>query len=93
MINKKELIRKVAFHSGETMGTTEKVLDTLTDVIVESLEAGDEVKLPGLVKFVFHESDEKMQYSPQKGKKIKLRPRKKVKAKTLSKLKDIDLFK
>lgn len=66
-MNKKELIAKVSKNSGFTQKDIAAVIDVLTDVVIETVAGGDDVKIAGLGTFTVAQRAERTGRNPQTG--------------------------
>jgi len=67
VVNKKELIEKIAEKSGLKKSEAEKALKAFEDSIVEALKEGDKVTLVGFGTFSVSERKERKGRNPQSG--------------------------
>jgi DNA-binding protein HU-beta len=72
IMNKAELIEKVAAEVGTTKAQAEKLLDCTLDVVKKAVKKGDEVKLVGFGTFVKAKRKARTGRNPQTGKAIKI---------------------
>ena len=85
-MNKKELIKKIETKTNLSQKDIRACLDILSEIIVESLKIGEEVKLSNLGKFYIKENKERNVYNPSTNKVMLIEPRKKANFKTSSSL-------
>lgn len=64
-MNKKALVDAVAKKTGETMKLTEEFINAFVDVVEESLEKGEEVRLVGFGTFKVHSKKERKGINPK----------------------------
>lgn len=69
-MNKIELIKKVSANSGINQKHTKEVIETMIELIKNSLKSGEEVKLIGFGKFEAKRRNEKITLNPQTKKKM-----------------------
>lgn len=86
-MNKAELITASAHRSRFWTKDTELIINTMLEIIVERLHAGESVSLPGFGTFSVHERAARTINSPIIGKPVDVPARKIVKFITGSKLK------
>ena len=72
IMNKAELIEKIASEVGMTKAQTEKMLDCTLDTIKKCVKKGDECKLVGFGTFVKAKRKARTGRNPQTGKTIKI---------------------
>lgn len=72
VMNKSELIEKIAGDTGLTKAQIEKTLDATMDTIKKSVKKGDEVKLVGFGTFTKAKRKARTGRNPQTGKAIKI---------------------
>ena len=72
IMNKAQLIEKIANHTDSTKAQTERYLDATVDIIRKSVKKGDEVKLVGFGTFTKTKRKARMGRNPQTGKAIKI---------------------
>lgn len=90
-VNRKELARRIAHRGGFNIGDVEKVLEIFEDVIVDTLNEGDSVKLGKLLKIFLEELPEKNAFDGL-NKRYFIREAKRVpKVKLLTRLSNIEL--
>ena len=70
-----------------TLKETEAYLNAIRDAVIEAMQAGEEVAIPGFVKFSVADQNARIARNPQTGKEINVPAKKKVKVKILEKLK------
>lgn len=66
-MNKQELIASMAANSDLTKVQAAVALEAFLDTVVETLKAGDDVKMPGFGSFMVSRSEAKMGRNPQTG--------------------------
>lgn len=71
-LNRTELIAKVAEKAGLSKTDSDKALSALQDVLVESLEAGDAVKITGLMAIERTERAARKGRNPRTGEEIEI---------------------
>ncbi|MCI1676359.1 MAG: HU family DNA-binding protein [Ancrocorticia sp.] len=71
-LNRTELIAKVAEKAGLTKTESDKALSALQDVLVESLEAGETVKITGLMAIERTERAARKGRNPRTGEEIEI---------------------
>lgn len=81
-MNKKELIKKIKNKSSLSQKNIRDCLDILSEIIVEALKTGEEVKIKNFGKFYIKESKERNMYNPSVNKITLIQPRKKADFKT-----------
>lgn len=69
-MNKTELIKVVASHTGTSRVTAENVINQMLDEIKWALQAGDKVQLPGFGTFEVSERGAREGRNPQTGEKM-----------------------
>ena len=87
-MNKKELIAKIAEKMETTKKTAGECLDTITEVIMEVLAEGEEVKISGFGTFSVTERAPREGRNPATGETIQISAKKSPKFKAAKALKD-----
>lgn len=88
-MNKAELVKAVAAHSGiEMKGVTENVIESLGTIVQQALANGEEVTLPGLGKISVTERAARTGRNPQTGEEIQIAARRAPKFSASKALKD-----
>lgn len=88
-MNKTELITAMAEKTGMTKKDTEAALKAFTDVVEETLVAGDKVSLVGFGTFEVRDRAARTGRNPQTGEEIEISASKAPKFKASGKLKEI----
>ena len=88
VMNKGDLVEKVAQDCEISKAAAEKAFNSVMDAISEAVSAGDKVTLIGFGTFSVSERAAREGRNPQTGKKIKIPAKKVVKFKAGSKLTD-----
>jgi DNA-binding protein HU-beta len=78
-IGKQELIRRIATKAGKSAKETTDLVNVTLDVVRESLEGGDDVRLVGFGAFTVRETAARVGVNPQTRAKIQVPARKRVK--------------
>jgi DNA-binding protein HU-beta len=78
-IGKQELIRHIAAKAGKSAKETTDLVNATLDVVRESLEKGDDVRLVGFGAFTVRETAARVGVNPQTRAKIQVPARKRVK--------------
>lgn len=81
MLGKKELINRIAERGEFTKGSTEKFIDTLSEVVIDALENGEEVKVGKIATFKAVEVEEAGRRNPRTGEDIIVEAHRKIKTK------------
>lgn len=76
-MNKLELVQAVAAKTGQTKRASEEMLDTILDIIKDSVSDGDKVTLVGFGTFAMLERSARQGRNPRTGQAIQI-PAKKV---------------
>lgn len=87
-MNKTELIKATAKKAEKTIGVTGEVFAALQEVIVETLKAGEDIKVPGLGSLTVKDVPERTGRNPLTGSAIVTPAHKTVKAKLAPAVKD-----
>lgn len=87
-MNKTELIKATAKKAEKTIGVTGEVFAALQEVIVETLKAGEDIKVPGLGNLVVKDVPERKAHNPANGNEIVVPAHKTVKAKLAPAVRD-----
>lgn len=80
-MNKKEIIEKLAFRTGQTQAQAKKSLESLIDLITDTLQNGEKVTLVGFGTFDVHHVSGRTGRNPQTGQPMQIKPKKKVRFK------------
>jgi DNA-binding protein HU-beta len=75
-MNKQELVDKVAKKAEVSKKDTQTVIDTISEVIIETVKKGDKVTLVGFGSFSSIKRAARKGRNPQTGKEIKIAARK-----------------
>lgn len=70
-----------------TMRETEAYIEAIRDAVIEAMQDGDEIAIPGFVKFSVADQKERVSRNPRTGELVNVPAKKKVKVKILEKLK------
>lgn len=76
-MNKNELVRAVASNTGETISKTETIIDATLDTVVDTLSAGENVKLIGFGQFSVKERAARLGRNPKTNEEIHIPPTRK----------------
>jgi integration host factor subunit alpha len=87
-LTKSDIANVVSDRVGNTKKQSSKMLDSLFELIKQSLEDGEDVLISGFGKFTVKEKRERKGRNPQTGEPIKLPARKVVTFKCSGKLRD-----
>ena len=87
-MTKTELIKATAKKAEKTIGVTSEVFAALQEVIVETLKAGEDIKVPGLGNLLVKDVPERKNKNLQTGEDIITPAHKTVKAKLAPAVKD-----
>jgi DNA-binding protein HU-beta len=72
-MNKSDFIEKIAARTGSSRGDAEKFVNAFTDVVSESLKAGEDIALTGFGVFTVSDRAARTGVNPQKpGEKIQI---------------------
>ena len=93
MYNKQDIVKRMSKRIGKSQKEVKEVIDAYIDEILMALAEGEEVKIPGIVKLIFKETPKTKRFCNLTKKEITIRPKKTVKVKPLSNVKEIDLLK
>ena len=88
LVNKNDLIQKLADHTGLPKNDAAKAVDGVFDLIAASLKAGDEVRLTGFGVFVVATRAGGKGRNPQTGEEITIKPSKQPRFRAGKQLKD-----
>jgi DNA-binding protein HU-beta len=89
IMNKMELVKAMASHSGLTQTDSEKALKAFEEVVMEELKVGGDIKLTGFMTLSVVETKARTAYNPKdRSIEIPVPAGKKVKAKIGKTLKD-----
>jgi DNA-binding protein HU-beta len=88
LVNKNDLIQKLADHTGLPKNDAAKAVDGVFDLIASSLKAGDEVRLTGFGVFVVATRAGGKGRNPQTGEEITIKPSKQPRFRAGKQLKD-----
>ena len=86
-MSRKELIQSIADDTGESLITVSTVVDSLVEVVTDSLENGENVQLIGFGTFSVTERKARKGHNPATGESIDIAASKGVKFKVGAKLK------
>ena len=75
-MNKSELIEALSKELKFPIKTTQNILDTILDTIVEKLVAGENVEIRGFGSFSVRHYDSYIGRKPKTGEKIEVKPKK-----------------
>lgn len=89
LLSKADLIDEVAERTGESKAATSRLISALQDVIVETVAAGDEVRLTGFASFAPHTRAARTYRNPQTGESIESPATRTVSIKPGSKFKEV----
>jgi nucleoid DNA-binding protein len=84
-VTKRQLIAKVAERCEVPPAKAKEMLAALADAVVEALWSGEEVTIPGLVKFKYHDSparDRQMYFGPRRGETVPTPARRNIRIKS-----------
>lgn len=71
-MTKTELIETIADHLSVSRASAKKFLDTLTDVVVNTLQNGEKISIPGFGTFTVEKKNARMGRDPRNGAPIKI---------------------
>jgi DNA-binding protein HU-beta len=71
-MNRKQLVKDVADRSGLTQEQVDTALSSLTEVVTDSVKAGDKVVVPGFVSFERVERAARSGRNPQTGEAMEI---------------------
>lgn len=80
-MNKKELIQAASVDSGLPQATTEKVLDSILQVLIVSMQREERITLTGIGRFEVQQRSARKGYNPNTGVKIDIPAKKMVRFK------------
>lgn len=80
-MNKKEIIEKLAFRTGQTKAQAQKSLESLIDLITDTLQNGEKVTLIGFGTFEVQHVAGRTGRNPQTGQPMQIKPKKRVRFK------------
>ena len=86
-LTKADIIQAVSHQTNHTMAQSADLVDTLFEIIKQTLESGEDVLISGFGKWSVREKRERRGRNPQTGEPLMLAPRKVVKFKCPSVLK------
>jgi len=72
IMTKTELIETLADHLGTSRGNAKKFLDTFTDVVINTLQNGEKITIPGFGSFAVEKKNARMGRDPRNGAPIKI---------------------
>jgi len=75
-MTKKDLIENVRFAGNLQRKEAEEVVESVLDIMKETLVAGEEVKVSGFGKFVVHQKHDRNGRNPQTGEPLTITARK-----------------
>jgi integration host factor subunit alpha len=87
-LTKADIARAISQKTDHTVAQSANLVDTLFDIIKETLESGEDVLISGFGKWSVRAKRERRGRNPQTGEDMMLAPRKVVKFKCPSVLKD-----
>ena len=76
-MNKNELVRAVANTTGETISKSETIIDATLNTIVDTLAAGENVKLIGFGQFSVRERAARLGRNPKTNEEVHIPPTRK----------------
>lgn len=76
-MNKDQLVRAVANTTGETISKTETIIDATLDTVVDTLAAGEPVKLIGFGQFSVKERAARFGRNPKTNEEVHIPPTRK----------------
>ena len=89
MINKKDLVTRVALQGGFTKGATEQFIDALSTVVATALVEGEAVKIGSIVTLEAVDVAEAIKKNPKTQEEVTVDAHRKVKAKVSQTIKDL----
>ena len=89
LVNQKEIVRIVAEKLDKTQGEVNATMNSVIEVLVRTLQEGDEISLPGFGRLKTRQSTRTLYRDPKSGKKIKVTAKRMVKFKAATALKGI----
>jgi len=75
-MTKKDLIENVRFTSNLQRKEAEEIVESVLDIMKETLASGEEVKVSGFGKFVVHQKHDRTGRNPQTGAPLTITARK-----------------
>ncbi len=87
-MNKTELVKATATKAGKTIKEAGEIFDAMKEVIVETLAAGEDIKVPGLGNLEIKEVAERVGRNPAKNVEMVIPAHKTVRAKLAPAVKD-----
>lgn len=87
VMNKAQLVEALAERGDVSKDEARRVLDSLKEVIVESVSDGTEVKIPGFVSFAPYTSPARVMKHPLTGEDTTVEERKSIKVRVMGTLK------
>jgi integration host factor subunit alpha len=87
-LTKADIIQAVSHQTNRTIAQSADLVDTLFEIIKQTLESGEDVLISGFGKWSVKEKKERRGRNPQTGEALMLAPRKVVKFKCPSVLKN-----
>ncbi|MPM00575.1 DNA-binding protein HU [bioreactor metagenome] len=76
-MNKDQLVRKVANTTGETISKSETIIDATLDTVVDTLAAGESVKIIGFGQFEVKERAARLGRNPKTNEEVHIPPARK----------------
>ena len=86
-MNKSELVAAVAARTGQTQGDVDEAIKALFEVVAEAIGKGEEVSIPGWIKFEQTQRSARTGRNPATGETIQIPASKAAKVSAGSKLK------
>jgi len=80
-MNKKEIIEKLAFRTGQTKAEAQKSLESLLDLFTDTLQNGEKITLVGFGTFDVQQTAGRTGRNPQTGQPMQIKPKKRVRFK------------
>lgn len=80
-MNKKKIIELLAFRTGQTKAQAQKSLESLIDLITDTLQNGEKVTLTGFGTFEVQHVPGRSGRNPGTGQQIQIKPKKRVRFK------------
>jgi len=80
-MNKKEIIEKLAFRTGQTKAEAQKSLESFLDLITDTLQNGEKITLVGFGTFDVQQVQGRTGRNPQTGQPMQIKPKKRVRFK------------
>lgn len=87
-MNRRDLVRAIAEHTGQTPREADLNLAAFTDVVTQIVASGEPVAISGFAKFAKVETKARMGRNPQTGEAIQIKAKKKVRITPLKSFKD-----